>query len=40
MVTSADTVVVIVQVGVDRLAVGVSILVEQKQERLVATDKD
>ena len=37
---SADTVVVIVlQVGVDKLAVEVSILVVQKQVRLVVADK-
>jgi hypothetical protein len=38
-VESADTVVVIVQVGVDKLAVEVSILVVQKQVRLVVADK-
>ena len=36
---SADTVVVIVQVEVDKLAVEVSILVVQKQVRLVVADK-
>ena len=36
---SADTVVVIEQVGVDKLAVEVSILVVQKQVRLVVADK-
>ena len=36
---SADTVVVIVQVRVDNLAVEVSILVVQKQVRLVVADK-
>ena len=36
---SADTVVVIVQEGVDKLAVEVSILVVQKQVRLIVADK-